>query len=202
MSKTGNDNWKTPLGVYERAIAEIRNIRQEFKEKLQVLKELKFTNENLKVELSATKAELQATKGELEDTKAELEAIKEKFEVTTAELQASNDRLEKMVTESKKIANSAASESNNAKEKANRVADEIKTIKSEIENGSIVAQKALTLKGKDSQHWLKFHKVDTYGYHCFQVWNSDNTWHRVSGIGVDYRKLEQLLAAVGSVRCV
>ncbi|MFB2921139.1 GUN4 domain-containing protein [Aerosakkonema funiforme] len=195
MSKTGNDDWKTPLGVYERALAEIRNIRQEFQEELQILKELKFTNENLKVELSATKAELQATKGELEATKAELQATKEKIEVTTAEMQASNERLENMVTESKKIANSAASDANNAKETANRVGDEIKSIKSEIENGSIVAQKALTLKGKDSQNWLKFHKVDTYGYHCFQVWKSDNTWHRVSGIGVDYRKLEQALEA-------
>ncbi len=94
MSKADNDNWKTPLGVYERAIAEIRNIRQEFQEGLQLLKEIKLTNENLKAELSATKAELQVTKGKLEATKAELQATKEKFEVTMAELQASNDRLE------------------------------------------------------------------------------------------------------------
>jgi hypothetical protein len=53
----------------------------------------------------------------------------------------------------------------------------IKDIKKGIESGSIVAQKALMLKGKDNEHWIKFRKLDGANHHCLQVWRNDNTWH-------------------------
>jgi hypothetical protein len=98
MTKASADNWKTPLGYYERAIAELRKAREEFQAESQALRELQASHATLKAQLQAAQTELQklrefesshatlqkdiqATKVELKadslDTKKELQSLKE-----------------------------------------------------------------------------------------------------------------------------
>ncbi len=174
MTKTGNSNWKTPLGYYEKSIEELRRTREELQSELETLREIKADYTNLKAELEATKQELQETKAELHKTrqhvenytniKAELEATKQELQETKAELQKTRQHVENLVTK--------------AQVKADSAVLKIESVQAGIETGSIVAQKALMLQGKDDKHWMRFHNLDGVNHHCFQVWRSDNnTWH-------------------------
>ncbi len=162
MTKTSTGDWKTPLGYYEKAIAELKRTREEFQTELQNFRELQVSQATLKAELQATKAELQDTK---------------------AELQATNERLENLVTEAKKTASSACSEAKVAQDTANTTRSEIRFLKDGIKNGAIVAQKALMLRGRDEKHWIRFKyikQVKGNKYDTFLIGkNDDNTWHHV-----------------------
>lgn len=72
MTKAGADNWKTPLGYYERAIAELTKTREEIQAELQNLKKMQTDLvglQNLKAEFQSSQIELQAIKAELQTTK-------------------------------------------------------------------------------------------------------------------------------------
>lgn len=72
MTKAGADNWKTPLGYYERAIAELTKTRSEIQAELQNLKKMQtdlVELQNLKAEFQSSQIELQAIKAELQTTK-------------------------------------------------------------------------------------------------------------------------------------
>jgi len=171
MTKTGNSNWKTPLGYYERSIEELRRTREELQSELETLREIKADYTNIKAELEATKQELQETKAELQNTRRDVENLVSKAQVkaeqelqeTKAELQKTRRDVENLVTK--------------AEAKADSAVLKIESVQAGIETGSIVAQKALMLQGKDDQHWMRFHNLDGVNHHCFQVWRSDNTWH-------------------------
>jgi hypothetical protein len=81
MTKAGD--WKTPLGYYERALAELKKAREEFQAESQALKELQASHATLQKELQATQTELQNLR-ELQSSHAilqkELQATKAKFE--------------------------------------------------------------------------------------------------------------------------
>ena len=177
MAKAGGGDWKTPLGYYESAIAELERTREQFQAELQILKELQASQKNLKAELQAAQTEIKACKTEIKTLKDELQAIKAEL-VTKAELQATNERFENSVKQAEKIAEYAHKESKTSQDTVNAAFAEIKSVKAGIENGSIVAQKALMLQGKDDNHWMRFCKLDSINHHCFQVWKvDDNTWH-------------------------
>lgn len=159
MSKAGANDWKTPLGYYERAIAELKKAREEFQTELQIVRALQSSHANLKAELETTKEELQRTKAELHDTNQRLE------------------KLENIVSETQEIANSARSEAKAAQDTANTTHSEVESVKNGIKSGTIVAQRAIMLQGKDDQHWMRFRKLDSVNHHCFQIWKSDDTWH-------------------------
>ncbi|MFB2971481.1 GUN4 domain-containing protein [Aerosakkonema sp. BLCC-F183] len=75
MSKAGNDNWKTPLGVYERSIAELRRTREEIQAEMQNLRLMQASLgelSNLKAELENSQVKIDTLKADLEKTKAEL----------------------------------------------------------------------------------------------------------------------------------
>jgi chromosome segregation ATPase len=165
MTKAGAGDWKTPLGYYERAIAELRKVREEFYAEIRALRELQTSHERLQAEHQATKKQLQNTKEELQETKQRLE------------------KLENRVAEAQKTADSAHSEAMTAQDTGNTARSETESVKAGIENGSIVAHKAVMLQGKDDQHWMRFCKVDSVNHHCFQVWRSDNTWHHTVRVG-------------------
>jgi hypothetical protein len=100
MTKADADNWKTPLGYYERAIAELRKAREEFQAESQALRELQDSHATLKAEFQAAQTELQALK-ELHSSHAtlleEIQATKAKLEVdiqgTNTELQVLKENL-------------------------------------------------------------------------------------------------------------
>ena len=73
MMKTGGDDWKTPLGVYERAIAELESTRQELQAELKQLNNLESWKANLTTEIETAKADLQAIKSEQQNFQSHLE---------------------------------------------------------------------------------------------------------------------------------
>lgn len=70
MFKTGADDWKTPLGYYERAIAELRKTREEIQSELQNIKHIQPSL----LELPKLKADLQNSQVEIQTLKTELAA--------------------------------------------------------------------------------------------------------------------------------
>jgi seryl-tRNA synthetase len=156
MNKTGSISWKTPLGYYEKAIEELRRTQEALQAEIENIRELKSDYANLKGELKATKQELEATQTELKVIKLELEATKADFKNTK---QFTEDLLVK------------------TQDKANSAISEVTNVKAGIENGSIVAQKALMLRGKDEENWIRFRQLDSVNHHCLQVWQTDDTWH-------------------------
>ncbi len=61
MTKADADNWKTPLGYYERAIAELSKAREAFQMELQTIREVQASQAALKEELQVTKEQLETT---------------------------------------------------------------------------------------------------------------------------------------------
>jgi chromosome segregation ATPase len=140
---------KTPLEYYERAIAELTKARED----------IQWEREALKAEIQNIKQRLEQ---ELENAKTEIEKLKAELHHTQRQLQESQQRWESQATQSK--------------ETANLLTAKIESVKTEIENGSIIAKKALMLQGRDIHHWMRFYKLDGVKHHCFQIWKGDNTW--------------------------
>ncbi|MEC4818580.1 MAG: hypothetical protein SAK29_35705 [Scytonema sp. PMC 1069.18] len=173
-------NWKTPLGYYEKAIADLKRTQEQLQTELATLREVKASYATLNAELQATKQELQSTRDELQETKKQLANIvteaKEKvvqksdFEAIKQEIQTTKAEM----TETQQCLGTALK---TAQDKAQSAILTIESVKTGIENGSIVARKAIMLQGKDEQHWMKFFKLDSVNHHCFQIWRNDNTWH-------------------------
>lgn len=83
MSKPDADDWKTPLGYYERAIAELRRAHGEIQAELQNLKQNQTSQvelQNLKAELQTTKEHLATTQKTSDDAHTELQALKEQLQ--------------------------------------------------------------------------------------------------------------------------
>lgn len=114
MTKAGADDWKTPLGYYERAIAELRRTREEIQSELQNLKQIQPSL----VELPKLKADLQNSLVEIQTLKAELQATKNELAAT------------------QKIANEAQSRVDNAEKEASAAQKELQTLKELMNNES------------------------------------------------------------------
>lgn len=97
MTQSGADNWKTPLGYYERAIAELRKAREEFQVELQTLKEIQASYETLAADLQDAKTELQ----NLRELQSSYETLKVELQATQVELQAAKTDIQAENTEVK-----------------------------------------------------------------------------------------------------
>lgn len=106
MAQSNSDNWKTPLGVYERAIREITKAREDIEVELQKLKTLQSSElktlkaefelykpnhyqeqiENLKNELQITKDRLGTVQKIADDVLASKEVLKEEIHFTKERL--------------------------------------------------------------------------------------------------------------------
>lgn len=87
MTQAGANNWKTPLGYYERAIYELTKTREEFQAELQNLRELQAYDATVKAKLQTIQTELETIKTQLQATQAELQATKAELQATKAELE-------------------------------------------------------------------------------------------------------------------
>ncbi len=88
MTQTEASDWKTPLGYYERAIAELRRGREEIQAELQNLKQMQAPA----IDLPVLKAELETAQKQVRALQEELEIAKERM--ATAERAAERDRTE------------------------------------------------------------------------------------------------------------
>lgn len=70
MAQSNSDDWKTPLGVYERAIREIKKAREDIEVELQKFKPVKtYELESLKAEFKGYQEQIETLKDELKTTK-------------------------------------------------------------------------------------------------------------------------------------
>ncbi len=87
MTKASADNWKTPLGYYERAIYELTKTREEFQAELENLRELQVSQENLKAELKVTKEQLETTQKTANEFKSRVATAEKAANDAQTELQ-------------------------------------------------------------------------------------------------------------------
>lgn len=97
MIKADTGDWKTPLGVYERAIAELRKTREEIQSELQNLKliqpsllelpKLKADLQNSQIEIQTLKAELAATQKVANEAQSRVDNAEREAKAAQKELQ-------------------------------------------------------------------------------------------------------------------
>ena len=91
MTKADAGDWKTPLGYYERAIAEIIKTREQFQAEFQNLKQMQASVveiPKLKTEFEHSQIEIQMLKAELQITKTLLKTTESAANTAQVELQA------------------------------------------------------------------------------------------------------------------
>src|SRR5689334_9571759 len=89
MAKVGADDWRTPLGYYERAITDMARTREEFQVELQQLKECRVTNSNIH-ELSSASFNNQTLSATISDP----DDVKQNLSETTTKLQQVSQQIE------------------------------------------------------------------------------------------------------------
>lgn len=132
----GSEDWKTPLGVYERAIKEITKAREEIQAQLsnrqaefdcsqtEVIAELRKTREEIQSELQNLK-QIQPSLVELPKLKADLQ---------NSQLEIQNLKTELAATQ--KVANEAQSRIDKAEREASVAQKELQTLKELMNNES------------------------------------------------------------------
>ena len=83
---TSDNNWKTPLGVYEKAIEELRNARTELQE----------TQNNFLVTVQTLHTEIQTLKSQLRETQEKLETSEKITTETKSNLSQATDEIENL----------------------------------------------------------------------------------------------------------
>ncbi|KHG43193.1 MAG: hypothetical protein HEQ20_24600 [Aphanizomenon flos-aquae KM1D3_PB] len=83
---TSDNNWKTPLGVYEKAIEELRNARTELQE----------TQNNFLVTVQTLHTEIQTLKSQLGETQEKLETSEKITTETKSNLSQATDEIENL----------------------------------------------------------------------------------------------------------
>lgn len=100
MTKADADNWKTPLGYYERAIAQLSKAREEFQRELQTIREVQASQEDLKKQLQATKEQLETTQKTANEFQARVATAEKAANDAQSELQSLKANLQPIRLES------------------------------------------------------------------------------------------------------
>ena len=95
-----NDNWKTPLGYYERAIAELSKVREEFQMELQTIREVQASQADLKEQLQVTKEQLDATQKTANEFQSRVATAEKAANDAQSELQSLKENLQPIRLES------------------------------------------------------------------------------------------------------
>ncbi|MGB7416776.1 MAG: hypothetical protein WA902_21445 [Thermosynechococcaceae cyanobacterium] len=126
--------------------------------------------------LNAINQTMDKLQNNIDTTLARSKELDEKIEVFQTKLDQIDD-LDLEVKNVKDSATSAIGSANSAQATANQAIADTASLRSDVQNGSVVAQKALMLQARDSNHWMRFHKVDASNHDLFELWRTDNTWH-------------------------
>lgn len=87
--------------------------------------------------------------------------------------QTANDGVN-LANKAQQTANTALTKANTAEQLINTKVD---SLRSDIQNGSTVAKKALMLRARDNNHWLRFRRVDPSNHDVFELWSmQDDQW--------------------------
>ncbi|MHC5610735.1 MAG: GUN4 domain-containing protein [Nostoc sp.] len=177
MFKAGNDNWKTPLGYYEKAIEELRRSRED----LQEMKVNYLHNHNIESNFASFKTEIKELKSELKTMQERLANTEEttiKAQMTLAETQKASLAAQTELQALKEIMTD--------EQKSNyRILEELVQIKEQI------FQLLSQVVEKDSQTSV-LKSLSDVQLHLSQLAEELTLVSHTSGI--DYRKLQELLA--------
>ncbi len=125
---------------------------------------------------------LDALNGKLDELNTKIA----QFEAKSTQL----DVLSTAIQVAQATANAAQTAANTAQGTANQAVSGVSSLQSGIQNGSVVAQRALMLRARDDNHWLRFNKVDKSGNDVFRLWRIDDQWFST----IRVQAADQLLA--------
>jgi hypothetical protein len=115
----------------------------------------------------------------------ELDTKIAQFEAKSAQL----DDLSAAVQKAQQTAEAAQNSANNAQNTGNQAISAIGSLQQGIQNGSIIAQKAvvsqkaLMLRARNDNHWLRCNGTDSANHDCFGLWTTDNKWYNLIRVG-------------------
>lgn len=99
------------------------------------------------------------------------------------------DDLSKAVQQAQGAAEAAQNLANSAQNTGNQAISAIGSLQQGIQNGSIIAQKAvvsqkaLMLRARNDNHWLRCNGTDSTNHDCFGLWTTDNKWFNLIRVG-------------------
>ncbi|MEH2086930.1 GUN4 domain-containing protein [Nostoc sp.] len=176
MFKAGNNNWKTPLGYYEKAIEELRRSREE-------LQDMKANNNlhNIESNLASFKTEIKELKSELQAMQERLANTEEtaiQAQITLAETQKSSLAAQTELQALKEIMTAEQKSNYQILEKLGQIKKQISQLPSQVLETH--SQTSIIKSLSDVQlHLSQLAAELTLVSHT---------------TGIDYRKLQQLLA--------
>lgn len=88
--------------------------------------------------------------------RAEIQALREELAKTSAELSLAIEQ---------------------ARSTANAAQGTVDSLRSDIQNGGIIAQRALMLRGRNDDHWMRFREITKTGLDYFMMYRTtDGAW--------------------------
>lgn len=177
MFKAGNDNWKTPLGYYEKAIEELRRSREE----LQEMKANHLPNHNIESNFASFQTKIKELKSELQTMQERLANNEEtaiKAQMTLAETQKASLAAQTELQALKEIMTTEQKSNYKILEELGQIKEQISQLPSQVLETH--SQTSIIKSLSDVQlHLSQLAAELTLVSHT---------------TGVDYRKLQELLA--------
>ena len=176
MFKAGNDNWKTPLGYYEKAIEELRRTREE-------LQDMKVNNNlhNIESTIASFQTEIKELKSELQTMQERLANTEEtaiKAQMTLAETQKASLAAQTELQSLKQIMTDEQKSNYKILEELGQIKEQLSKLPSQV------------LETDSQTSILK--SLSDVQLHLSQLAAELTLVSHTSGI--DYRKLQELLA--------
>ena len=86
------------------------------------------------------------------------------------------DVLDLAVQKAQQTADAAQNAAIDAKSTANSSLSGLSSLQSGIQDGSIIAAKAVMLRARNDSHWMRHKGVDTQNQDCYGLWRTDDKW--------------------------
>lgn len=86
------------------------------------------------------------------------------------------DDLSTAVQKAQQTADAAQSAAINAQNTANSSLSGLSSLQSGIQDGSVIAAKAVMLRARNDNHWMRHKGVDSQNQDCYGLWRTDDRW--------------------------
>lgn len=93
------------------------------------------------------------------------------------------EKLKSQITDLQNQLSSVSNTVNSVSSTANQAVSKVDSLQSGIQNGSVIAQKALMLKARDDNHWMRHKGVDSQNFDSYGLWRNDDKWFNLIKVG-------------------
>ena len=177
----------------EELAKQIQTINEKLDEEKEIRKKLETEISILQEDVKVRKEEILNLEKQLTEfinTKADdlSVAVQKAQDAANNAQNTANDAVNR-ANNAQNTANDAVNRANNAQGTADTARSEVSSAINGIQNGSIIAhkatiaQKALMLRARDNNHWLRCQGTDSGNRDCFGLWTTDNIWHNLILVG-------------------